>query len=200
VRVYRPAPPAGYAHPREFNAVLAREFGKLHGASRERPLSQTIREGTQTDRNLPADNPVVAAFLAMLVAPIDDYISQLGAVPAHPTDRRRRARWRIAGSWSVQLRPGGFHTNHVHPRGWISSAYYVDVPSPIEPDRQGSEARAGWLKFGDLAPAVAEATAEHHVKPEPGMLVLFPSFFWHGTVPFANGERRLTAAFDVVPD
>jgi hypothetical protein len=31
------------------------------------------------------------------------------------------------------------------------------------------------------------------------MLVLFPSFFWHGTVPFTRGERRLTAAFDVVP-
>jgi hypothetical protein len=29
--------------------------------------------------------------------------------------------------------------------------------------------------------------------------VLFPSFLWHGTVPFRRGERRLTAAFDVVP-
>jgi len=37
------------------------------------------------------------------------------------------------------------------------------------------------------------------VKPKPGMLVLFPSYFWHGTVPFEDGGRRLTAAFDVVP-
>ncbi len=31
------------------------------------------------------------------------------------------------------------------------------------------------------------------------MLVLFPSYLWHGTVPFDAGGRRLTAAFDVVP-
>jgi len=28
--------------------------------------------------------------------------------------------------------------------------------------------------------------------------VLFPSYFWHGTVPFHAGAR-LTAAFDVIP-
>jgi hypothetical protein len=35
------------------------------------------------------------------------------------------------------------------------------------------------------------------IKPEPGMLVLFPSFFWHGTVPFESAISRLTVAFDV---
>ncbi|HUL47329.1 MAG TPA: putative 2OG-Fe(II) oxygenase [Steroidobacteraceae bacterium] len=29
--------------------------------------------------------------------------------------------------------------------------------------------------------------------------VLFPSYFWHGTVPFASEQPRLTVAFDVVP-
>jgi hypothetical protein len=41
--------------------------------------------------------------------------------------------------------------------------------------------------------------AQHTVRPEPGMLVLFPSYFWHGTVPFTSGQPRLTVAFDVVP-
>jgi hypothetical protein len=36
------------------------------------------------------------------------------------------------------------------------------------------------------------------VQPECGLLVLFPSYFWHGTVPFHEGGR-LTAAFDVSP-
>jgi Putative 2OG-Fe(II) oxygenase len=30
-------------------------------------------------------------------------------------------------------------------------------------------------------------------------LVLFPSYFWHGTVPFESSADRLTIAFDVVP-
>ena len=33
-------------------------------------------------------------------------------------------------------------------------------------------------------------------KPEPGHLVLFPSFLYHGTTPLQSGER-LTVAFDV---
>lgn len=198
VRSFRPATPPGYADMRAFNAALARELGTMHGG-RQRPLAQSIRGGSQTERNLPANDPAtypaIAAFFAMLESPIDDYIGRLDAGSAHPTDRRRRAGWRISGSWSVQLEPGGFHTNHVHPQGWISSAYYIELP---EPGREG-DPRAGWLKFGELAPAIPDGIAEHHVEPAEGMLVLFPSFFWHGTVPFDHGERRLTAAFDVMP-
>ena len=36
------------------------------------------------------------------------------------------------------------------------------------------------------------------VEPAPGRLVLFPSWLWHGTRPFGDGER-LTVAFDVAP-
>ncbi|MEO8925573.1 MAG: putative 2OG-Fe(II) oxygenase [Caulobacteraceae bacterium] len=40
---------------------------------------------------------------------------------------------------------------------------------------------------------------EHFVKPEPGLLVLFPSYMWHGTVQFSGDQPRLTIAFDVAP-
>ena len=59
--------------------------------------------------------------------------------------------------------------------------------------------RAGWLKFGEPGMPVEDCLPEHFVEPKPGMLVLFPSYFWHGTVPFEDGGRRLTAAFDAVP-
>jgi hypothetical protein len=41
--------------------------------------------------------------------------------------------------------------------------------------------------------------AEFSVTPEVGLLVLFPSYFWHGTLPFKSEEPRLTVAFDAVP-
>jgi hypothetical protein len=41
--------------------------------------------------------------------------------------------------------------------------------------------------------------AEHYIRPRPGRLVLFPSYMWHGTVPFTTAERRMTIAFDIVP-
>ncbi len=187
-------PPAGFAGIAEFNDAFARELGLLHRGSRH-PLVQSLRGGSQTSRNLPPDNPLVAAFFSMIDAPIREYVAALdGANRAHPTDRRKRQGYRVAGSWSVRLEPGGFHINHVHPQGWLSSAYYVALPAA-----GGTGSRAGWLKFGEPGMAVAGCAPEHFVEPKPGMLVLFPSFFWHGTVPFEDGGRRLTAAFDVVP-
>jgi tetratricopeptide (TPR) repeat protein len=194
VRSYllRPAPP--YADLAQFNAAFAQTLTGLHRHS-QHPLAQSLRGGTQTERNLPRDHPVVAAFFAMLDAPIRDYLSALDAGDRqHPTDRRMRDGYRITGSWSVQLRPGGFHTNHVHPRGWLSSAYYVELPGGADDGE-----RAGWIKFGEPGMSQPVCPPDHFVKPEPGMLVLFPSHMWHGTVPFERGDRRLTAAFDVLP-
>ena len=188
-------PPAQFADIGAFNESFGRELGSLHHASRH-PLAQSLRGGSQTSRNLPANNPLVASFFAMIDAPIRDYISRLrDSDHLHPVDRRRSGGYRVAGSWSVRLEPGGFHINHVHPQGWLSSAYYVALPAATG----DSAPRAGWLKFGEPGMSVAGCTPEHFVEPKPGMLVLFPSYFWHGTVPFEDGGRRLTAAFDVVP-
>jgi hypothetical protein len=32
-----------------------------------------------------------------------------------------------------------------------------------------------------------------------GRLVLFPSYMWHGTVPFLSPTARTTIAFDAIP-
>lgn len=86
--------------------------------------------------------------------------------------------------------------SHVHPRGWISSAFYIELPDIM------AEARTdeGVLEFG--RPGIITAPtleSEYAVRPTVGMLVLFPSYFWHGTVPFASAQPRLTVAFDAVP-
>jgi hypothetical protein len=94
----------------------------------------------------------------------------------------------------VRLRPGGYHANHIHPMGWISSACHLVTPPGI------SNGHEGWLSFGEPGiPTDPPLPAEHFVKPEPGVLVLFPSYIWHGTAPFHGEGMRLTAAFDVLP-
>jgi hypothetical protein len=58
----------------------------------------------------------------------------------------------------------------------------------------------GWLKFGEPGIPTSPALApERFVKPEVGQLILFPSYFWHGTAPFSGEETRLSIAFDVLP-
>jgi tetratricopeptide (TPR) repeat protein len=195
VRIYTPPPPLGFASVADFNSALATELRRLHRED-QRPVDQSLRGGTQTDRSLPRENPVIDAFFVMIDASIKDYISRLRAGSDHPTDRRKSASYRIAGSWSVRLQPGGFHINHVHPMGWVSSAYYVEVPTSIGDDA----ARPGWLKFGEPGFDLPRCPPNHFVRPAAGTLVLFPSYIWHGTVPFHAGGDRLTTAFDVVPE
>ncbi len=196
VREYRLPPPPGYASIEAFNRALADALLKLH-RTREAPAEQTLRGGTQTlDDLFDAPAPEIAALRVQLEAAITDYIERLPGHADHPLGSRRAGAFAFSGAWSVCLRAGGFHVNHVHPEGWISSCYYVDVPPAVHRDN-GHE---GWLQFGETSLRLGER--EHvacRVRPEPGLLVLFPSYFFHGTVPFNDEARRLTVAFDVVP-
>jgi uncharacterized protein (TIGR02466 family) len=155
-----------------------------------------LRGGSQTLQNLlQSQDPAIAAFFAAIDAPIRQYIAQLGR-GREALRQGNLGGYQFSGAWSVHLRPGGFHTDHVHPKGWLSSAFYVDTPSAVE-----AGGREGWLKFGQPGIATLPALeAEHWVKPQPGRLVLFPSYMWHGTVPFTSKDRRLSIAFDLVPD
>jgi Putative 2OG-Fe(II) oxygenase len=171
---------------------LAQILRELHQA-RSAHLDQSVRGGTQTDGVLLSRiEPEIRQLQAALLEAVSAYISALPAVdPTHPTLRQKRdQRPRFSGSWSVRLSSQGFHANHIHPAGWISSALYIALPPP----GKGPE---GWLEFGvpqcELGLGI-EPT--QRIEPKPGRLVLFPSTMWHGTVPFNDGER-LTIAFDV---
>ncbi|MEP3654726.1 MAG: putative 2OG-Fe(II) oxygenase [Litorimonas sp.] len=193
VRVYDLKPPNGYSDIAEFNAEMKRELEALHVYSGA-PVNQSVRGGTQTETDLAhTRNPILQMFFQSVDAPIHDYMHAIGNHPHHPLLKRNTGGYRISGAWSIRLSQDGHHVNHVHPMGWLSSAYYVDVPSTI-----GDKNHEGWIKFGEPALNV-DQDAEFFVQPKAGRLVLFPSYMWHGTVPFSGDESRLTLPFDVVP-
>jgi hypothetical protein len=79
--------------------------------------------------------------------------------------------------------------------GWISSALYIAVPDR----RPGEPSDSAALVLGEPDARLGLDLAAHTtIAPRPGRLVLFPSWMWHGTRPFAEG-RRLSVAFDVAP-
>ena len=171
--------------------ALAATLRKLH-QSLHQPLEQSVRGGTQTDGPLFARiEPEVRALREVILRAVERHIAQLPPpVEGHPTLIARRAPVRFSGSWSVRLPGAGYHSNHIHPAGWLSSAFYVSLPP-------AGEGRAGWLKLGEpQAELGIDLAPFRHVEPKPGRLVLFPSTMWHGTVPFEAGER-MTVAFDV---
>lgn len=162
---------------------------RLHKA-REHPFDQTLRGGTQTEGTLfLRSDPVIARLRLAIEDVIRTYINGLpDKDPSHPLLGRPRGDFRFTGSWSVRLREGGRHVNHVHPEGWLSSACYVVLPDGV-----------GRLSLG-MPPAELDLglPALAFIEPSVGQLALFPSYLWHGTEPFDAGER-LTVAFDVVP-
>lgn len=175
-------------------AALADHLRQLHFATAA-PLDQSVRGGTQTDGNLllRAEAPI-HDLRQRLLGIVERHIAQLPPPePGHPTLLRARAPVRIAGSWSVRLQDAGFHTDHVHPQGWFSSALYLALPETLG---DGAADHAGWLSLGEARDLVPDLAPQRLIEPQPGRLVLFPSIMWHGTRPFPAGER-LTAAFDI---
>lgn len=174
---------------------LAARLRELH-VMRSHPLDQSLRGGTQTDGDiLVRSEPLMRQVRRALGDAIDRYVSRLPPPdPAHPTLKEPRNGARIVGGWSVRLNAQGFHVSHVHPRGWLSSAFYVSLPPGV-----GDTTHDGWLSLG-VPPAELKLGLPplRLIRPQPGRLALFPSMMWHGTLPFADGER-LTIAFDVAP-
>lgn len=177
--------------------TVAATLRSLHVARGEY-LDQSVRGGTQTDGPLLSRiDPVVQGLRKAITTAVEKHVAQLPPPdPNHPMlHHRRDRRVRFSGSWSVRLRSGGRHSNHLHPQGWISSALYIALPS-----REPGEADdAGWLTLGEPdAQLGLDLPPWRKIEPRLGQLVLFPSWMWHGTLPFAKGER-LTVAFDVSP-
>lgn len=98
----------------------------------QHPLIQTLRGGTQTHGNL-FERTVkeVQEARAGIEQCIRRYIDEMDDDPSHPFLSRKSDRFRFSGSWSCRLGQEGFHTNHIHMEGWISSSYYVTLPTTI---------------------------------------------------------------------
>jgi len=187
--------PSGWSGMPQFLGDVKRSLNRLHDRLHHPLLFQSLRNGTETTGDLArSDDPVLQALFKTFDAPVREYMARIG----HGDDalrRRNRSAYRFNGGWSVRLRSAGFHNSHVHPRGWISSACYIDLPDGMDESKPD-----GCLSFG--VPGLRTTpplSVEHIVRPRAGMLVLFPSYFWHGTVPFTSERTRLTVAFDVVP-
>ncbi len=172
-----------------------RNFLETHHKSKLEPIDQSLRSGTQTTQDLRfIKDPIVQKFWEKIDPYITKFLETIGSNPDHPFTSRNKNGYRSSGAWSVRLRGSGYHVNHVHPMGWISGAFYLEVPKDVERND-----KAGWLKLGEPSFQQDKFQAEHFVKPQPGRMVLFPSYMWHGTFPIEDASRRMTLSFDLVP-
>lgn len=188
--------PEGYESLEQFWPLLEERVRELH-KTQHQPLDQSVRGGTQTVGSLlHRDDPIIQSYRASLEQYLRDYLEQLPRDSNHPIAGRVAEQYHFSGSWSVKLFQNGFHSNHVHPEGWLSACTYLTVPQDVN---QSDPHKKGWIKFGESALGLPTDTIHEAVCPKPGMCVIFPSCFWHGTIPFNSNEERITLPCDIMP-
>ncbi|MFK7830009.1 MAG: tetratricopeptide repeat protein [Congregibacter sp.] len=201
--------PEGFTDRAAFFSAIGDVLEDLHHSNAQ-PIEQSVRGGTQTNGFLfRLKHPLLAILEHQIREAIVTALRSFPAEVEHPFWSRchpdlghspagalASESLRFSGAWSVRLRDQGYHANHIHTEGWISSALYISLPDEVQLGA-GTE---GHIQFGtpmtelglDLAP-------RRIVKPDVGTLVLFPSYMWHGTLPFHSDQSRTTVAFDLLP-
>lgn len=104
-----------------------------------------------------------------------------------------------AWGWANVSWKGSYNKPHIHPEAMWSGVYYVDVgSSPAEqPD-------SGIIEFLDPRAGIdilkvpgMPFTGKYKLKPETGMLVLFPGWLYHFVNSYQGDDLRISIAFNV---
>ena len=98
-------------------------------------------------------------------------------------------------AWFVQLLKDGHQIEHIHPDGWLSGVFYLQVPQFSDPEE-------GCIELGLWKPNFPMPKNTYPKKlyyPKTGDIILFPSSLFHRTIAFHSDDERLCIAFDLLP-
>lgn len=194
VHAVRLRPPEGFADADAFHAALAGDI-RRHSQQRWEPAGLAAHQAWLSGDLLADRTPAILGFEQRLREAIDAFIAARRADPgdAFLRDIPRRYRLHV---WATQAAQAGYIGTHIHEESWLSGAYYVELPEAIAEDGAN---HAGWIEFGRPfhgLPPVPDALL-HRVRPEAGTLLLFPSFLFHRTLPYAGPGERISISFDL---
>ena len=151
--------------------------------------------------------PAIQQLQQLIQREVTAYVANLPVshtFPASGTDpfvlsRPSRA---VLRDWCVVVDGVGHEMWHMHRSGWLSGAYYVQVPEHVS----NGTSSDGCLIFGipeNLAGGkAAQEFGTRVVRPQVGHLVMFPSHAYHRTFAHGGDEsvvRRICYSFDIVP-
>lgn len=141
----------------------------------------------------PSDSPLLVAAAA-LVTPL---LAEFGALMFG-----ERMGWSLKEMWVNVSDTGGRQAMHNHANSFISGIVYL---THIHPDARTVFMKApGGTDFSFKNDHSAAVTGPYNadkwisVAPEPGDVVLFPSYLMHA-VPPNPGGRRITMSFNAIP-
>ena len=129
---------------------------------------------------------------------VKEYIQDLPNDSAHPFPADVPKSWHI-NMWAVVMNKQGFQLPHIHPAAWLSGVYYPQLPDVITDD---DETKSGWIEFGRARDMLFDEDDPELAlfKPEEGLMFLFPGYMYHRTIPFDSDQKRISVAFDIIPN
>lgn len=141
----------------------------------------------------PSDSPLLVE-VARLITP---HLADFGAVMFG-----ERLAWSLKEMWVNVLDGGGRQAMHNHANAFISGVAYL---TPTHPESRTVFFRSpGGHDFSFKNDHASVATGPYNAdkwvspQPQPGDVVLFPSYLLHA-VPPNTGERRISLAFNAIP-
>lgn len=141
----------------------------------------------------PTDSPLLVEAAALITPLLSDFGALLFG---------ERMGWSLKEMWVNVLDTGGRQAMHNHANSFISGVVYL---TPTHPDARTVFMKSpGGSDFSFKNDHAGVVTGPYNadrwisMQPEPGDVVLFPSYLLHA-VPPNPGERRITMAFNAIP-
>ena len=141
----------------------------------------------------PSDSPLLLAVAGLVTPKLVDFGGSLFG---------ERLGWSIKEMWVNVLDTGGRQAMHNHANSFISGVLYLtpthaDARTVFMKSPGGSEFS---FKHDHAGVATGPFNADKWVSPapQPGDLLLFPSYLMHA-VPLNAGDRRITLSFNAIP-
>jgi len=141
----------------------------------------------------PKDSPLFAKAAELIAPKLEDFgVHLLG----------ERMRWLMKEMWVNVMDTGGRQAMHNHANSFVSGVVYLTKTHPVSQTVFMKSPGGHDFMFKNDHPGTTpgEFSADKWVSPapEPGDMVLFPSYVMHA-VPPNQGERRITLSFNAIP-
>ena len=195
------APPDGFASIEAFNRALCDEMRALDAKASGNELNDIIYQGQRIKGGLQAaidrlgDDAAPASAALM-----DEFTRQAEAYGDRLEDCLQRRARPVAvkvTTEAIVTGRGSAVSRHTHACSWLSGVYYAAVPAGT-----GERGSGGCMEFGPPVHKVALPDGiwpTRLLRPRPGLLVLFPGYFYHHVHANDVDGDRVAITYDAVP-
>ena len=143
--------------------------------------------------------PFVRKLEAIFLERTEKLLNQIAAispVPGHRSFGQRPKKFRVE-MFAAGLIGGGHAGPHVHSDAFMTANYYVKVPDVDET----MEDNRGCIEYGKNLhhAAIGFENKRRVIRPAEGMMLAWPSYMSHATIPCGTDQPRMVVGYDIEP-